>query len=171
MAAMVHEPLPRNGSAVSARRVVQPLDVGDDRRHLVDGVDAALRRGAVRRAALGADLDLHPPAVPAVDAELRRLGDDHDVRLEHLLAQDVLPAEAVAVLLHHRAGDPELRALEQPQLLGDARAVHRGRDAALLVAGAAAVDHAVLQLALVRVARPRGRGRRRRRCRGGRPAR
>ena len=153
---IVTEPLPRNGSASAASALVQPLDVRDDRRHLVDGVDAALRGRAVAREALRADLHLHPPAMPAVDAEVGRLGDDDHLGLQHAFLQDVLPAQAVAVLLHDRAGHPELHALEQAELLRDARAVHGGGDAGLLVGRAAAEDDAVPELADVGIARPRG---------------
>jgi len=139
---------------MSEMALVQPLDVGDDRRHLVDRVDAALGHRAVRRAPLGAHLHLHAPPLPAVDAQVGRLGDHHHVGRQHLLAQDVLPAEAVAILLHHGAGDPELDAVEEVELPGDRRAVDRGGEAPLLIARAAAVDDAVLHLALVGVAGP-----------------
>ncbi len=108
------------------------------------------------------------PAVPAVHAQAGGLGDHDHLGPEDALAEDVLPAQAVAVLLHDGAGHPQLHAVEEAELLRDPRAVHGRRDAGLLVGGAAAVDDRR------RAARPgRGRastwrGRRRRRCRGGR---
>ena len=78
-------PLPRN-SSVGRRRVRAPR-CPDDRRHLVDRVDAALAVGAVGRDALGHHLDPHAAAVAAVDVEVGGLAEHHHVGA-HPLALD-----------------------------------------------------------------------------------
>ena len=53
---------------------VEIPDVLDDLGHLVDGVVAALRSGAVAGDTVHVDADLHTAAVAAIDAAVRRLG-------------------------------------------------------------------------------------------------
>ena len=106
---------------------------------------------------LRADLDLHPSAVAAVDGEVRRLGDHHRFGPQPVLVDDVLPAEAVAVFFLDAADHPEREVALEAEFLDDAPAVDDGRERALHVAGAAAVDDAVPLVALERIDRPVGR--------------
>jgi hypothetical protein len=74
--------------------------------------------------------------------------------LSSVFLDDALPAEAVAVLLLHGADDPEGVVAVELVLLDELAGVdHRGH-AGLLVGGAAAPDHAVGEVAAVRVVLP-----------------
>ena len=138
--------------------LVEVADVQDDLGHLVDGVVAALRRGAVAGNAVHVDADLHTAAVAAIDAAVGRLGGDDELdlaagvfRAVEVFIDDGLPAHAVAVLFLHGADDHDLVALgDEAQILHDLRAVGRGGHAALLVGAAAAVDDVVGLIALDR---------------------
>ena len=104
--------------------VVQFLDLKQDLGHLVDGVVAALRRGAVAGNALHVHADLHAAALAAVDVAVGRLGHDHELGPHLAFIDDVLPAQAVAVLFLHRAGDQHRVLIgEEAQILHDLRAV------------------------------------------------
>jgi hypothetical protein len=96
-------PLISVGVAVAV--FVQGADILKNVGHLVDGVVAALRRGAVAADALDVHPDLHAAPVAAVDAAVGGLGGDDELRRHLVLVMDVLPAQAVAVLLLHGAGD------------------------------------------------------------------
>jgi len=120
-------------------------------------VVAALGRRAVAGDAVDLDADLHPAALAAIDAVVGRLGGDDEFRLHALLLDEVEPAEAVAVLLLHRAGHQVGEALvEQAEVAGDGPAVDRRHDAAELVGAAAAADDLVVLKALEGVEVPVG---------------
>ena len=155
--------------------LVEGADVLKNVGHLVDGVVAALGRGAVAGDALHVHADLHAAAVAAVDAAVGGLGGDDELDLllldavgGEVLVDDVLPAHAVAVLLLHGADDHDLVALgDEAQILHDLGAVGGGGHAALLVGAAAAIDDLVVLIALVGVVGPSCRGCRCPRCRCG----
>ena len=142
--------------------LIEVADVEQDLSHLVNGVVAALGRGAVAGDAVHIDADLHAAAVTAVDAAVGGLGGDDELDLVacvlgtlEVFVDDGLPAHTVAVLLLHGADDHDLVALgNEAEVLHDLRAVGRRSHAALLVAAAAAVDDLVILVALVRVVRP-----------------
>ena len=97
----------------------------------------------------------------AIDAAVGGLGGDHELDaalglgLAEVLVDDVLPAEAVAVLLLDGAGDEDGDVLGQDaQVLHDPGAVDGGDDAALLVGAAPAADVGVVLIALVGVELP-----------------
>ena len=141
----------RLGAAV----FVQLLDLGHNLRHLVDRIVAALRRAAVAGDARHVHTDLHAAAMPAIDAAVRRLGGNNEFRRDAVLVVDILPAQAVAVLLLHGGRDKDLVARrDEAEILHDLRAVDRGHHAALLIGTAAAVDDVVRLVALVGIVRP-----------------
>ena len=79
----------------------------------------------------------------AVEPAARRLGGDSEVELEALLLDEVLPAQAVAILLDDGEGEPDRIAPRVGRFLEDARGGdHRG-GAAELVGGSAAEHEAV----------------------------
>ena len=125
--------------------LVELLDVLDDVGHLVDGVDAALGGRAVAGDALGLDFDLHAAAVAVVDLQAGRLGRDDDFRTQLAFLDDVLPAQAVAILFLHAGDHPDRQLFgHQPEFLQHRDGADGGDHAALLVGHAAAVDLAVL---------------------------
>ena len=143
--------------AVVGGILIEGADILQNIRHLIDRVVAALRRAAVAGDALDVDPDLHPAAVPAVNAAVGRLGRYHKLRRDAVLAVDILPAQPVAILLLNRRDDKNAIAVRnQPEILHDARAVNGGNHAALLIGAAAAVDDLVGLIALVGILRPVG---------------
>jgi hypothetical protein len=99
----------------------------------------------VGRLALGGDLELHAPALPAVDLQVRGLAEQHVVGLQALPFQEVQEREPVRVLLHHGAHhvqrEGQLAAREQLRYGGAGRQVSgHGR---LLVHGPTAVHRPV----------------------------
>src|SRR5208337_4593967 len=74
---------------------------------LVGRALAAIGRRAVGGNPLDVDLYLHAAAVAAVEPAARRLGGHGEVGLESFLLDEVLPAEAVAVLLDDGKGEPD----------------------------------------------------------------
>src|ERR1019366_429377 len=139
---------------VRAQPLVQLLDLERDAGDLVDGVVPALGRRAVAAAPLDLDADLHAAPVAAVDVEVRGLGDHDELRPDAVLAEDVLPAQAVAVLLHDRPGEVDRELVVQAELLDDPPRMDHRRDAALLVDRAAAPDLPAHDLPLERVEAP-----------------
>ena len=85
--------------------LLEGTDVLQNVGHLVDGVVAPLGGGAVAGDAVDVHPDLHAAPVAPVDAAVGGLGGDHELDaalglgLAEVLVDDVLPAEAVAVLL------------------------------------------------------------------------
>ena len=144
--------------------LVEVPDVQQDLGHLVDGVVAPLRGGAVAADPVDVHPDLHAAPVAPVDAAVGGLGGDHKLDLApgvlgsvEVFVDDGLPAHAVAVLLLNGAHDHDLVAFgDQPQVLHDLSAVGRGGHAALLVGAAPAVDEGVGLVALVGVGLPVG---------------
>ena len=142
--------------------LVEVADVEQDLSHLVNGVVAALGRGAVAGDAVHIDADLHAAAVTAVDAAVGGLGGDDELDLVarvlgtlEVFVDDGLPAHTVAVLLLHGADDHDLVALgDEAEVLHDLRAVGGGGHAALLVGAAAAVDDLLVLIALIGVVGP-----------------
>ena len=98
-------------------------------------------RGTVAGDALHVHPDLHAAPVTPVDAAVGGLGGYHELRGEAVFVVDVLPAQAVAILLldggRHQHG--HVRG-DQAQVLHDLGAVYRGDDAAFLVGTAPAAD-------------------------------
>ncbi len=76
-----------------------------DTRHFIDGIVAALRRRTVTAHPLDMHLHLHAAAMAAVDVHVGRLGDHHQLRPDFLFLDEMLPAQSVAILFHHRAGE------------------------------------------------------------------
>ena len=142
--------------------LVEGAHVLEDVGHLVDGVVAPLRSGAVAGDALHVHADLHAAPVAPVDAAVSGLGGHHELHLlladalgGEELVDDVLPAHAVAVLLLHGAHHHDLVAGgNEAQILHDLGAVGGGGHAALLVGAAAAEDHRVVLVALVGIGLP-----------------
>ena len=125
--------------------LVELLDVLDDVGHLVDGVDAALGGRAVAGDALGLDFDFHAAAVAVVDLQAGRLGRDDDFGAQLAFLDDVLPAQAVAILFLHAGDHPDRQLFRHhPEFLQHGDGVDGGDHAALLVGHAAAIDLAVL---------------------------
>ena len=89
-----------------------------------------------------------------IDVEVRRLGDDDELRLEAVFIQDVLPAQPVAVLLHDGAGKIDRELVVEPEFPDEAAGVDHRCDPALLVDGTAPPDLAVLHERLERVEAP-----------------
>src|SRR5690348_10748871 len=100
------------------------------------------------------DLDFHPPAMAAVDAEFARLGDDDAVGPDAVFFQDVEPGQTVAVLFLDGAHDVQGVIAEQAQLADELARVNHAGHAGALIAGAASVDVPVLDLATIRVPGP-----------------
>ena len=135
--------------------LVQSAHVLKDVGHLVDGVVAALRSGAVAGNALDVHTDLHTASLAAVDAAVGGLGGNHEVRADLILVDDVLPAKAVAVLFLNRTGYQNgVLVGEQSQILHDLSAVNRADDTAALVGHAASADLGVVLVALVGIKVP-----------------
>ena len=119
---------------VVGRIFVQCADVPEDVGHLVDGIVAALGCTAVAGDALCLDADLHAAPLTTVDAAVRRLRRYDKCGAYLILLDDVLPAEAVTVLLLHRPRDEHgVLVREQSEILHDARAVDRRDDTAQLI--------------------------------------
>ena len=144
-----------DGGGLVGAVVVEGADVGDDVGHLVDGVVAALGRGAVTGDALHVHANLHAAAVTTVDAAVGGLGGDDELGLDAVLVVDVLPAHAVAVLFLDGAHDHDLVALgDEAHVLHHLGRIGGGGNAALLVGAAAAPDELVVLKALVGVEVP-----------------
>ncbi len=146
------------GALLGQRRIEHVLEFLQHRRHVPDGAVAEERHRAVRDAP--ERLDLRPPhaAVPEADAVLvQRFGDDdvlHAAGREPALLRQVRDAAIAARLLVRRAGN-----LDGPVEAGADVGKNLGRDdrggePALHVAGAAAIDPAVPELAPERVGGP-----------------
>ena len=135
--------------------VVELANIGDDIRHLVNGVVPALRGGTMAAGALDIHADFHAASVSSVNAAVRRFRGNDKFRADTALVDDILPAQAVAVLFHDGADDHQLVSLgDQVHILHDLCAVYRGSHAAFLVGTAAAVDHLIVLIAFVRIIRP-----------------
>ncbi len=119
---------------------VEPGEGGDDRCDAVDRVGAALRLRAVRGHAVSRDLELHAAALPPAHAEVGRHGDDHHLRLDPALKDQVLPGEADAVLAVNGGGDHHRHVVGQAASSCEGDSVDRGGEPALLVRSAAAVE-------------------------------
>ena len=123
----------------------------------VDRVFAALRGRAVGGDTLELDLDLHPAALAAVEAAVGGLGAHDHLGPDPVFFDDVLPAQAVAVLLDDAADEVHRQIPVQAQFLQDAARGHHGGNPALLVRGPAAVDKPVADLPAEGVEAPVGR--------------
>jgi hypothetical protein len=145
-------PLPQE--PVIPQALIQLLNLECNAGDLIDGIVAPFRRGAVATAAFNFHPDFHPAPMTAIDVQVCRLGNDDEFRLELLFVEQVLPAQAVAVLFHDRAGEIDRELVIQAQLLDDlARIDHRGH-AALLIHSAAAPDLAVFDSRLEGIEAP-----------------
>ena len=141
---------------------VEIPDVLDDLGHLVDGVVATLRGGAVAGHTVHIHTDLHAATVATVDAAVGGLSGNDELHLAagvigavEVLVDDGLPAHTVAVLLLHGAHHHDLIAGgDEAQILHDPGAVGGGGHAALLIGAAAAVDDIVGFVALIGVGLP-----------------
>jgi len=99
--------------------------------------------------------DLHAPALAAVDVAVGGLGDDHELRADLLLIYEVLPAQAVAVLFLHGAGDQHrIAVVDKAKILHDLGAVDGRDNATQLIRGTAAADLRVILKALIGVEFP-----------------
>ena len=135
--------------------VVEGPDLPDNVGHLIDGVVPPLRGGAVAADALHVHPDLHAAPVAPVNAAVGGLRGHHELRRDAVLVVDVLPAQAVAVLLLDRGRHQDRVPLgDEAQVLHDLRPVHGGHHAALLVRAAPAVDDVLGLIALVGVLLP-----------------
>ena len=141
---------------VEVQVLVKGAKLLKNRRHLVDRVVAPFRSGPVAGEPPRAHLDLHTAAVAAVDVARRGLGKHHKFRRVLVLVDDVLPAEAVAILLLDGAHHHQREVARKPQILDDLPRVDHGGHAALLVAGASADDDLVVLVPLVGVVGPKG---------------
>ena len=133
---------------------MQPLEFAQDGAHLEDGVVAPLRRGAVGADAPHGHFDLHAAPLAAVNPAGGGLGGDHELGPNATLLHEVLPAEAIAVLLLHGAGDQEGVIGREIEILDDLAGVNQGGHAALLVAGPPAADDLLVLEALEGVELP-----------------
>ena len=80
---------------------IQLADLHDDRHHLVDGIVAQVVRRGMRRATMCRDLQFDTPLVPAIDAHLGRLANEHKVRAHSGIDFDEgVGRDAVAPLFH-----------------------------------------------------------------------
>jgi len=135
---------------------VELLNLQGDAGDLVHGVVAALGGRAMAAHALGMDHHLHPAALAAVDAQARRLRDHHRLGPDLLLFDEVLPAQPVAVLLNHGAGEEHREVAREIHLFHDLAGVDHGGQPALLVRGAAAPHAPVGDVGVERVEAPQG---------------
>ncbi len=97
---------------------------------------------------------LHAAAVAAVDTQAGRLRDHDEIGLQATLIDEVLPAQAVAILFLHRGGHVHGDVVGNPEPFQHRAGINAGRDSALHVARAAAVQDTVLDIAGVRVPIP-----------------
>ena len=124
--------------------------------HLVNGVVPPFRGGSVAGKALRAHFYFHAPPVSPVDIARRGLREHHELWTVPVLVDDVLPAEAVAVLLLDRSRHHEGEIAGEAEVLYDFPPVDHGRHAALLVAGSPADDDLVVLVSFVGVILPEG---------------
>ena len=82
----------------------------------------------------------------AVDPAACGLGRDKEIRLELLFLDEVLPAHAVAVLLHDSEGEIDGVFAAVAEFLEDASCRDHACSTAFLVGGSASVYEAVLDL-------------------------
>ena len=139
---------------VLPQALIQLLDLQRNAGDLVDGIVAPFRRRAVATPAFDLHPNLHPAPMTAIDVQVGRLSNDNEFRLELLFVQQVLPAQAVAVLLHDCAGEIDRELVVQAQLLDDLPCIDHCGHAALLIHGAPAPDLAVFDSRLERVEAP-----------------
>ena len=139
------------GPLARQRRQQLGLEALEHGAHVAHGAVAQEGHGAVGDPALG--LDLGPPDAAVADADpvdVERLGDDDVVDPgageEAPLGQVGDPGEAAGFLVH-RAGDLDRPGKRDAGLEDRLDRDHRSGDAALHVAGAAAVHLAVADLA------------------------
>ena len=124
--------------------------------HLVNGVVPPFRSGSVAGKPLCAHPDLHAPPVSPVDVARRGLREHHELWTVPVLVDDVLPAEAVAVLLLDRPRHHEGEIAGEAEVLYDFARIDHGCHAALLVAGSPADDDLVVLVSFVGVILPEG---------------
>ena len=141
---------------VVAEVVAEFLQFAEDRAHLEDGVVTALRRGAVAADPLNFNADLHAATLATVDLAVGRFGTDHELGADLALLDDVLPAEAVAILLLHGAGHQQGVLVFQSQILDDLAGVDHGGHAPFLIGGTATADDLVIFHPLIGVEGPVG---------------
>jgi len=133
---------------------VQHFEIAQDGAHLEDGVVAPLRGRAVGAHPAHGHLDLHPTSLPPVDATGRRLRGDDELGPDAALLHDVLPAETVAVLLLHGAGDKKSVIAGEAEILDDLAGVDQRGHATRLIAGSPAADGLVVLEPLEGIERP-----------------
>ena len=134
---------------------IEGADVLKNIRHLVDRVVAALRCGAVAGDALDVDADLHTPPLAAVDAAVCGLCGYDEFRADLVLVDNVLPAQAVAVLFLNRSDHHDLASFrDQVQIFHDPCAVYSGNQTAALVGHAAPADLGVVFITFIGIEGP-----------------
>ena len=102
------------------------------------------------------DADFHAPAMAAPHLAIGGIGNHDAFRADVVFVDEVLPAEAVAILFLHRADHVERVIARQIEVFDDFRAINHAGQRAFLIRRAAPVNDAVLEFAFIRVMRPRG---------------
>ena len=139
---------------VIAQLVRKLFQLGENGRHFEDGVIAALRGGAVAADALNFHADLHTPTLAAVNLAVGGFGADDKFRTNAGLFNNVLPAQAVAILLLNGTGHQQGIFIFQAQIFNDFTGVNHGGHSALLVRRAASADQLIGLHTFVRVKVP-----------------
>ena len=103
------------------------------------------------------DLDLHAATLAAVEAAVGGLGAHDHLGPDPIFFDDVLPAQAVAVLFDDTANEVHREIPVQAQFLENAARGHHGGDTTLLVRSAAAMDIAATNVPAEGVEAPVGR--------------
>ena len=99
--------------------------------------------------------DLHTASLAPVDSAVGGLCGYHELGTNLVLIDDVLPAQAVAVLLLYGSGYQDgVLVGEQSQVFHDSGSVHSGYDAAALVGNASSADLGVVLIAFIGVEVP-----------------
>ena len=99
--------------------------------------------------------DFHTASLAAVDSAVGGLGGNHKFGADLVLVDDVLPAQAVAVLLLNGSRYQNgVTVAEQSQILHDPGSIYGGYKAAALVGYASSSDFGVVLIAFVGVKVP-----------------
>ena len=136
---------------------IELFKLGHDVGHAVDGVVAAFRGGTVAGYAAYVHADFHAPALAAIDAAVGGFGGYHKFGLQPVFVDDVLPAQAVAVLFLHRSDHDDGAVLgTQAKLFDDLPGINHAGHAAFLIARAAPADGFGVFVAFVGIKGPVG---------------